>query len=272
MVVEVDAHSLTEPADPGSFLSRVAELQRPVADLTTTARGFRHDFDYIVDQPPSLGRITPLTLAESSYSSQQMAAASSGGGGSQRCLGVRSGRLGPSGRGAAAWGDVRRGPLCVGPDVPVLERRPPRVRSRHPPRHGGSRPWEGHLGHERLMGVLASVFAQLGLTRFSVVGLSMGGGLAIESTAARPERVTSMALFEPGGLGTRLDQQFLTWLYVKTPGTGRLLNRAYHRKSSAALRKTLDSLYVGGSQPTDPDRLVAILKDEIKRQMAVPGT
>ena len=36
------------------------------------------------------------------------------------------------------------------------------------------------------------------------------------------------------------------------------------KKDNAAIRKILDSIFVGGSKPTDPDRLVSILKDEIK--------
>ena len=131
------------------------------------------------------------------------------------------------------------------------------------PRHGSSRPWGGALRHERLRGILHEGFGRLGLQRFSIVGLSMGGGLAIEYAALHPDRVVSMALFEPGGLGVRLDRHFLTWAYTRTPGLGRALTKTYRRKSLPELRRVLDSLFVGGSRPTDPDRLVRILKAEI---------
>ena len=69
------------------------------------------------------------------------------------------------------------------------------------PRHGKSRPWQGELTRARLLFILEESFRQLGLTRFAIVGLSMGGGLAIEYAAAHPEQISAMALFEPGGLG-----------------------------------------------------------------------
>ena len=131
------------------------------------------------------------------------------------------------------------------------------------PGHGGSRPWGGHLGHERLLTVLEAAFEQLGLDRFALVGLSMGGGLALGYASRHPERVTRMVLVEPGGLGERLDHQFLTWLWLRLPGTRSAVSRAYAGASEARLRRLLEKLYVGGSRPTDPDRLVGILRDEI---------
>jgi len=132
------------------------------------------------------------------------------------------------------------------------------------PRHGKSRPWEGTLNQAKLLEILDGAFDALQLHRFSLVGLSMGGALAIGYAAQHPERVRSMVLFEPGGLGEKLDAQFFTWLYIKTPGMLRILSRNYSKKNRNAVRKLLDTIYVGGSKPTDPDRLVSILMDEIK--------
>jgi pimeloyl-ACP methyl ester carboxylesterase len=132
------------------------------------------------------------------------------------------------------------------------------------PRHGKSRPWQGTMDRPRLLDILENTFSQLGLERFSLVGLSMGGGLSIEYASLHPEKVRSMILFEPGGLGDKVDMQLFTWLYIKTPGMLRLLSRWYMKKDHKAMEKTLQSIYVGGSKPTDPDRLVAILEDEVK--------
>lgn len=132
------------------------------------------------------------------------------------------------------------------------------------PRHGKSRPWKGNLDHDRLMVILDNVFEQLGLERFSLIGLSMGGGLGIGYASLHPDKVSAMVLFEPGGLGEKVDFELLTWLYIKMPGLLRLFNRKYIKMDNAALRKLLGSIYVGGSKPRDPDRLVSILKDEIK--------
>lgn len=131
------------------------------------------------------------------------------------------------------------------------------------PRHGRSRPWPGHLGHDRLLGVLEATTDALGLDRFALVGLSMGGGLAIAYAARHPDRIRCLVLFEPGGLGTRLRQHLLTWTWVHLPGTGRLMNRWLRGRRRPALLRTLRSLYVGGAEPTAPDRLVDILADEI---------
>lgn len=132
------------------------------------------------------------------------------------------------------------------------------------PRHGKSRPWTGTLGHNTLLEILNGAFDTLALTRFHLVGLSMGGGLAIDYASRHPERVASMVLFEPGGLGEKLDQEFFTWLYIHTPGMLRLLSKAYSKKTGAQIRKLLNSIYTRGTAPTDPDRLVSILMDEIK--------
>ena len=94
------------------------------------------------------------------------------------------------------------------------------------PRHGKSRPWEGVLNQAKLLEVLGGVFDALQSQRFQLVGLSMGGALAIGYAAQHPDRVQSMVLFEPGELGEKLDAQFVTWLYIKTPGMLRILSKS----------------------------------------------
>ena len=132
------------------------------------------------------------------------------------------------------------------------------------PRHGGSRPWQGVLDRARLMEILKETFAQLGLTRFSITGLSMGGGLAIEYASLYPEQVETMVLFEPGGIGDKVDLQWFTYFYIRTPGMLRLLSRQYIKYSDAKIENVLRSIYTEGTGPRDPARLTAILKDEIR--------
>lgn len=132
------------------------------------------------------------------------------------------------------------------------------------PRHGRSRPWSGTLDRAKLLEILAETFRQLKLERFSIVGLSMGGGLAIEYAAQHPEQVVSMALFEPGGLGETVTGQLFTYCYIHTPGMLRLLSKRYVKMSRPQIEKTLRSIYTGNSAPTDPERLITILQDEIR--------
>jgi len=132
------------------------------------------------------------------------------------------------------------------------------------PRHGGSRPWEGELDRARLMEILAETVSLLGLERCSIVGLSMGGGLAIEFASLNPEKIASMVLFEPGGLGEHVDLQLITWLYLKTPGMLRMLSKRYVKLDDPAIEKLLLTIFTKGTKPEHPTRLTAILKDEIR--------
>ncbi|MDD4752506.1 MAG: alpha/beta hydrolase [Desulfitobacteriaceae bacterium] len=132
------------------------------------------------------------------------------------------------------------------------------------PRHGKSRPWEGIMNHSRLMDILNCTFEQLKIKSFSLVGLSMGGGLSIEYASLYPDKVKSMVLFEPGGLGDKVDMQFITWLYIKFPGMLRRLSQKYMKQDHSYMKKILESLFVDGSKPKDPDRLTSILVDEVK--------
>ncbi|MDO5068213.1 MAG: alpha/beta hydrolase [Propionibacteriaceae bacterium] len=131
------------------------------------------------------------------------------------------------------------------------------------PRHGSSRPWTGRLTHRRLLTILEATFQHLALDTFHLVGLSMGGGLAIGYAASHPRQVDSMVLFEPGGLGRRLRHHFPTWLYLHTPGTRRVFNRLNQGKDAAALGRTLASFFTRGTRPTAPGRLAQIIKEEI---------
>ena len=132
------------------------------------------------------------------------------------------------------------------------------------PRHGGSRPWSGFLDRARLMEILAETFVLLGLSRFSFVGLSMGGSLAIEYASLHTEQVEAMALFEPGGLGKRVDLQWFTYFYIRTPGMLRLLSRQYIKYDDRKIEKVLRSIFTKGTEPSAPARLTTILKDEIR--------
>lgn len=131
------------------------------------------------------------------------------------------------------------------------------------PRHGGSRPWEGELDRARLLEILKATIEQLGLHNFCIVGLSMGGGLAIEYAAQHQSQVCAMALFEPGGLGDHVDWQLFTWLYLKTPGMLHLLSRLYVKYDLSAVEKLMNTIFTKGTKPSNPDRLARILKDEI---------
>jgi len=66
---------------------------------------------------------------------------------------------------------------------------------------GFSSPVRPPLGGEAYVHWLDEVMAALGVRRASLVGISLGGWLALDYATRRPERVTSMALLCPAGVG-----------------------------------------------------------------------
>lgn len=53
------------------------------------------------------------------------------------------------------------------------------------------------------------VLAALGIDRVHLVGHSMGGAIALEFAAAQPDRVASLTLIAPAGLGTEINAAFI---------------------------------------------------------------
>jgi pimeloyl-ACP methyl ester carboxylesterase len=66
---------------------------------------------------------------------------------------------------------------------------------------GLSAPSRPPLASERYAMWLDEVWNQLGLERASVVGVSLGGWLALEYAVRRPGKVTSISLLSPSGIG-----------------------------------------------------------------------
>jgi pimeloyl-ACP methyl ester carboxylesterase len=67
------------------------------------------------------------------------------------------------------------------------------------PGFGRSRSAGPAISYESYAEVLASVLADLGIERSHVVGLSMGGGIALTLAAHHPERVRALVLMAPTG-------------------------------------------------------------------------
>lgn len=108
------------------------------------------------------------------------------------------------------------------------------------PRHGGSRPWAGTLDDAFYRRFIAELLDEIGLARAALIGLSMGGGVAVGFALEHPDRVSALVSIGPGGIGAKRPHQFLTWATMHTPGLLRLcswiLTRypGYVRSSMAA--------------------------------------
>ena len=90
------------------------------------------------------------------------------------------------------------------------------------PKQGGSKPWRGFAGHDRMLGCVTAVLDHFGLERAALVGLSQGGAIALAYAIEHPERVSKLVAIAPAGVISfpPVVHQFL-WLTAKS----RLLNR-----------------------------------------------
>jgi pyruvate dehydrogenase E2 component (dihydrolipoamide acetyltransferase) len=78
------------------------------------------------------------------------------------------------------------------------------------PGHGASGMDVGDGALETLSRRIAEALDRKGLHRLHLIGHSLGGGLALMLAASRPDLVASLALIAPAGLGTVVDQAFLS--------------------------------------------------------------
>lgn len=130
------------------------------------------------------------------------------------------------------------------------------------PRHGGSRPWSGIVGSDCLTAVVEAVVQELGLPPMPMIGLSMGGAVAINYGLRHPERVTAGVYLGPGGLGDRVANQFLSWLFVKTPGALRSLAWYYGRQTKQQMKKLVCQMLEGHPDDAVLDELTEVLCEE----------
>lgn len=131
------------------------------------------------------------------------------------------------------------------------------------PRHGGSRPWHGTLDDVFLRRFLDELLDALGLPRVALLGLSMGGGLAVGYALDHPDRVSALVAVGPGGIGARRPAQFLTWLTLRTPGVLRLITWYLARFPRSVRTSMLHHLVAGASTP-DVDTFVELAVEEAR--------
>ena len=134
------------------------------------------------------------------------------------------------------------------------------------PRHGHSRPWPAstRMDREFLDAIVDGVIAQLNLSNVTLIGLSLGGGVSISYTLKHPEVVESAVLINPGGLGDKVQQQFLSWLFVATPGLLKWYTQYGGRFTHKKYRKSLSSVLTTGEKTKDFDMLVDLTEREAK--------
>jgi len=129
------------------------------------------------------------------------------------------------------------------------------------PRHGGSRPWRGVLDDAFYRSFLDDLLDTLDLPRTAIIGLSMGAGIAAGYALDRPERVSSLIAIGPGGIGAKRRAQFLTWLFMRTPGALRLTARYLARRPQSVRRSMITSL-TAGADTRDFESIIRLATEE----------
>lgn len=105
--------------------------------------------------------------------------------------------------------------------IPALAERH-RVLALDWPKQGGSTPWHGFAGHDRMLACITAVLDHFELDRAALVGLSQGGALTLAYAIEHPERVSRLVAIAPAGIISfpPVAHQAL-WLMAKS----KLLNR-----------------------------------------------
>lgn len=138
------------------------------------------------------------------------------------------------------------------------------------PGYGHSPPAPQPVTQERLVGYVGELTDALGLARYAIGGLSLGGGMAIGHVLDHPGRVTGAMLLGCYGIMPRLSdgplslpRQTLTWAMLRTGLLGAMTRWAGTNRTAmvASLRQLI----------RNPVYLTEELIDEVMAAAARPG-
>lgn len=121
----------------------------------------------------------------------------------------------------------------------------------------------GGVSVEGLQGFLSAFFAELGIEKASLAGISMGGAAVLGFALDHPERVEKLILVDSYGLQRSAPMHRLSYLFVRVPGV-RPLTWAMMR-SQPAVRYSLEALLKRPGSVTDE------LVEQVYQQMMRPG-
>lgn len=159
-------------------------------------------------------------------------------------------------------GGVDSASLSWGGIGPRLAQAGYRVVAPDHPGYGHSAPARLPATQERLVGYVGEFVDGLGLQRYAIGGLSLGGGMTIGHVLDRPDRVTGAMLLGSYGLMPRLSdgplsgvRQLVTWATLRTGLLGAVTR--WVGTNRAVMTKSMQSLI------RNPTELTVELMDEI---------
>ncbi len=101
------------------------------------------------------------------------------------------------------------------------------------------------------------------IAKASLVGISMGGAISIGTTLRHPQVVEKLVLVDSYGLQRKVRMQFLSYLYVRTPGVRSMTY--WMLKQRSFIKYTMKSILKRPGSITDE------LIDLIHQQVMIPG-
>ncbi len=114
------------------------------------------------------------------------------------------------------------------------------------PKQGGSIPWNGFAGHERMLECIDAVLDHFELESASLVGLSQGGALALAYAIERPERVDRVvALAQAGILSFGPIAHVVLWAVARCRFLNHTLPTMIFRSRAACAWFARTSLFAG---------------------------
>jgi pimeloyl-ACP methyl ester carboxylesterase len=133
------------------------------------------------------------------------------------------------------------------------------------PGFGESDPMPDGWGFAEYSAFLSPLLTELGLQRVNLVGLSMGGGVALGFALDAPERVERLVLIDSACLDDALPGGRPTWFAVHLPGLSALqwhLLASSRRLTRWALRR---------AAPHQPAQVTEALLDRVMKLLRKPG-
>lgn len=117
---------------------------------------------------------------------------------------------------------------------------------------------------KRHVSVIESFIESVGIDRTNLVGLSLGGGVALGLALRAPERVERLVPVASYGLGTELPNDRLTYVVSRLPALNRL-SIALLRRSRRLTKASLSGIV------TEPDAVSPELVDDLYRLIQQPN-